>query len=103
MPDSKESWLAIFLMIVIPVAIIGPLAGYTVNGVTLHSPLFIFELMSMSVDGIPLALTAAFDFIVLMSVIIIFQIIAPLGTAGAIALAILAATTGIGFIWAAMT
>lgn len=103
MPESKESWLALFVAIIIPVAVIGPIVGYTVNGVTVHSPLFIFQLMSLSIESVPLVFSLVIDFIALMTAIIVFQIVAPLGTAGAIALAILAATTGIGFIWSAMS
>jgi len=102
MPDSKESWLALILMIVIPVAIIGPLAGYSVNGVTLHDPTFIFQLMAFSIDSVPVVVTAFIDFLVLMTVIIVFQMVGAMSATGTILLGAVGLGTALAVILAAI-
>jgi len=103
MPESKEGWLALILMIIIPVAIIGPMAGYSVSGVTVHDPAFIFRLMAFGVESVPVAVSAFFDILVLMAGIILVQIASVMTTTGAI---ILAATGVVGLLaglWAVMS
>lgn len=88
MPSDKISWLGLFLLIIIPVTILGPLIGYTVDDEISNSPLFVIQLMTFQIDNVPIALVAFFDFIAIMTGIIIIEIVSVASTAGAVVLAV---------------